>query len=458
MQSLPSFPRRTFIKAATAAIATSQFPILGANDRVSVGVVGLGGRGTDHLHYYSTLDGECRIAAVCDVNQAARERAVALVRKLKNYAPTEFTDMRKLFESKEIDAVSLPLPNHWHALATIWACQAGKDVYVEKPASHNLFESRQMVAAARKYKRMVQVGSQSRSITHKIHAMQLLREGIIGQIYHARGLCFRRRFSIGHTPDEPVPAGIDWDLFLGPAQLKPYSHNKYAYNWHWFWDTGNGDIGNQGVHEMDICLWGLPQSGWPVSVASTGGKFVWKDDQETPNTQQSSFNFGDTQMTFDVRNLPTAPEGLAPMRDRSFVGNIFYGEFGMMTVVPEGFQVYQSTLKNAKLELAGAPNSNRGEKFEKIMDEKAAEEDEEATIPHMKNFLEAVRSRDSTSLHAEIAIGARAASFCHLANLSYRTGKELRISQTSGKFINDEVADALYSRDYRAPFVVPDVV
>jgi predicted dehydrogenase len=244
--------RRQFVKTAAAALVGSQLQILGANDRINVGIVGLGGRGTDHIESYSTLESDSRIVAVCDVNQSARERAVALVRKLKGYSPKEYSDMRTLFESKEVDAVSLPLPNHWHALATIWACQAGKDVYVEKPACHNIFEGHQMVKAARKYNRMVQVGSQSRSIPHMVRAKQMLQEDAIGQVYHARGLCFRRRFSIGHTPDEPVPAGLDWDRFLGPAQWKPYSRNKFAYNWHWFWDTGNGDIGNQGVHQMDI--------------------------------------------------------------------------------------------------------------------------------------------------------------------------------------------------------------
>src|SRR5690349_12069093 len=283
--------RRKFIVSA-AAVATARFPILGANDRINVGQVGIGGRGTDHINYYSSLDADCRIVAICDVNQAARERAVALVNKLKSTTPKEFDDMRKVFESKEVDAVSITTPNHWHALAAIWACQAGKDVYVEKPACHNLFEGRQMVAAARKYNRMLQVGSQSRSIAHKRKAMELLRQGAIGQVYHARGLCYRRRFSIGHTPDEAVPAGLDWDRFLGPAQIKPYSKNKFAYNWHWFWDTGNGDIGNQGVHEMDICLWGLGRTGWPQLVSSTGGKYVWKDDQQTANTQQSAFDFG----------------------------------------------------------------------------------------------------------------------------------------------------------------------
>ena len=266
---------------------------------------------------------------------------MALVRKLKGYDAKEYSDMRALFDSKDVDAVSLPLPNHWHALATIWACQAGKDVYVEKPACHNIFEGRQMVSAARKYNRMVQVGSQSRSDANVMRAIEVLQEGAIGQIYHARGLCFRRRFSIGHTPDMRVPPGLDWDRFLGPAQWKPYSKNKFAYNWHWFWDTGNGDIGNQGVHQMDICAWGLGRTGWPLSVSSSGGKFVWKDDQETPNTQQSALDFGDAQITFDVRNLPTPPEGLGGLHGPNFVGNIFFGDAGFMVRGPRGFPGHQ---------------------------------------------------------------------------------------------------------------------
>ncbi|HYI97341.1 MAG TPA: Gfo/Idh/MocA family oxidoreductase, partial [Bryobacteraceae bacterium] len=179
--------RRQFLKGAAAAIATAQHPILGANDRINLGIIGLGGRGNDHIKFYSTLDTDSRIAGLCDVNQAARERAIALVKKTKGYDSKEFSDMRAMFDSKEIDAVSITTPNHWHALAAIWACQAGKDVYVEKPASHNLYESRQLVKAARKYNRMVQVGSQSRSMPKKMKAIQLIREGAIGQVYHVRG-------------------------------------------------------------------------------------------------------------------------------------------------------------------------------------------------------------------------------------------------------------------------------
>jgi predicted dehydrogenase len=443
------------MQAASAAIATAQFPILGANDRINVGQVGCGGRGTDHINFYSSLDSDCRVAAICDVNQAARERATALVKKLKGTTPKEFDDMRRMFESKDVDAVSITTPNHWHALATIWACQAGKDVYVEKPACHNMYEAVQMVAAARKYNRMVQVGSQSRSIAHKMKAIDLLHKGVIGQIYHARGLCYRRRFSIGHSPNEPVPAGLDWEQFLGPAQMRPYSKNRFAYNWHWFWDTGNGDIGNQGVHEMDVCLWGLGRGGWPVSVSSTGGKFIWQDDQETPNTQQTTFDFVDAQMTFDVRNLPTIPEGTGPVKP-SYTGNIFFGDGGFMVLEPNGFQVYKSVVGNTiSGDAARGAGAGRAEKYEKIMDEKSVEQAQWSTQPHMQNFFEGIRARDHKKLHAEIAIGARSAAFCHLANISYRVGRTVRVDQSTGHFLNDDQANGLYTRNYRAPYVVP---
>ena len=455
---MSSTARRTFVKTAAAAVATARFPILGANDRINVGQVGLGGRGTDHINYYSSLDSECRIVAICDVNQAARERAAALVKKLKGTTPKDYDDMRSMFESKDIDAVSITTPNHWHALATIWACQAGKDVYVEKPACHNLYEARQMVAAARKYKRMVQVGSQSRSIAHKMKAMDLLRQGAIGQVYHARGLCYRRRFSIGPTPDEPVPAGLQWDLFLGPAQRKPYSKTKCAYNWHWFWDTGNGDIGNQGVHEMDVCLWGLGRGGWPVSVSSQGGKFIGQDDQQTPNTQQTTFNFGDAEMTFDVRNLPTIVEGTGPVKP-GYTGNIFFGDGGFMVVEPDGFQLYKSAVGNTiSGESARGAGAGRAEKYEKVMDEKSTDKQAWTTQPHMQNLFQAMRARDYKLLHADVAVGARAAAFCHLANISYRVGRTVRVDPSSGHFLGDDQANALFTRNYREPYVIPPSV
>jgi predicted dehydrogenase len=446
--------RRQFAKATAAAIATSRFPILGANDRVNLGIVGLGGRGNDHMNFYGSLDADCRMAAVCDVNQAAREKAAAKILKERGYSPKEYSDMREMFDSKDVDAVSLPLPNHWHALATIWACQAGKDVYVEKPASHNIYEGRKMVEAARKYKRMVQVGSQSRTIPHKGQAIQLIQGGEIGKLYLVRGICYRRRFSIGHTPDEPAPPGVDWDKFLGPAQLKPYSKNKFAYNWHWFWDTGNGDIGNQGVHEMDIGVWGLGRTDWPATVMATGGKYVWQDDQETPNTQQASFNFGDMEMTFEVRNLPTPTEALSPLRP-NYVGNIFCGDKGFIVVDHGGFQVYKSAGAMISGEAARGAGAGGQEKYEIGVSSKGSGED---TAPHMKNFLDAVRSRNYESLHAEIAIGARSAAFCHLANIAYRTGRMLKLDPKTGQAIGDNEANAMMTRVYRAPYVVPEKV
>jgi predicted dehydrogenase len=291
-----------------------------------------------------------------------------------------------------------------------------------------------MVETARKTNRMVQVGSQSRSTPHKIRAMQLLKEGVIGPVYMAKGLCFKRRKSIGKTPPEPVPAGLDWDRFLGPAPMRPYTKNRFAYNWHWFWDTGNGDIGNQGVHEMDICRWGLGEAAMPKSAVSNGGKYVYDDDQETPNTQLSTLDYGDKEIVFEVRGLLTGPEGGLPVKGGNTVGNLFLGGDGWMWVDGGGFQVY------------------KGEANEKVMDEKGA--DREGTVLHMKNFLEACRSRNHKQLTAEIEIGAMSATLCHLANVSQRIGRKLFWDAAKRKFVNDPEADKLLTRDYRKPYVV----
>ena len=446
--------RRQFTQAVSAAIATSQFPILGANDRVNLGIVGLGSRGNDHMNYYGELGDSVKMVAICDAQQAARERASAKIEKAHGYKPTEYSDMRKLFESKDVDAVSMPLPNHWHALATIWACQAGKDVYIEKPASHNIYEGQKMVEAARKYKRMVQVGSQSRTIPHKVKAVQLVRDGAIGKLYQVKGICYRRRFSIGHYENEAVPAGVNWDQFLGPAPMRPFNKNRFVYNWHWMWDTGNGDVGNQGVHEMDTGLAGIARPDWPTSVVSTGGKFVWQDDQETPNTLFTSFNFGDMQYNFEVRNLPTPTEALAPLKP-NYVGNIFMGEKGFIVVDHEGYQMYHSSGAMISGEAARGAAAGGQEKYIKDDSEKPSGE---LTTPHMKNFIDAVKSRDLKSLHAEVEIGVRSAAFCHLANIAYRANRMLKLDPKTGAAIGDEEVSAMYTRDYREPYVVPDKV
>lgn len=430
--------RRTFLKAGAAAIATQARPILGANDRVNVGVAGLGGRGNNHMDFYLKVP-DARIVALCDVNQAALERGQAKVKRATEADPKGYSDFHKLLDDKEVDAVSLATPNHWHALGAIWAMQAGKDVYCEKPASHNIFEGNQMVAAARKYGRMCQIGSQSRSMAHKIRAVQLLNEGVIGKLYMAKGLCYKRRKSIGHKPDEPTPAGLNWDLFLGPAPLRAYNELRFRYNWHWFWDTGNGDIGNQGVHEMDLMMWGLGKKTLPKTVLSTGGKLVYEDDQETPNTQFTAYDWGDGVIAqFEVRGLLTGTEGGMVKRGGNQVANLYYGSDGWMALDGNGFQVY------------------KGEKDEKVMDEVRANNDD--TIPHVQNFINAVKSRKHQDLNAEIEIGARAAAICHFANISYRVGRKLTWDDKSQKFLNDNDANKLVSRDYRKPYVVPEKV
>lgn len=428
--------RRTLL----AASVLSSTRVRGANERVNVTLVGMGGRGQDHAKFYSEV-AAANIYGICDVNQAARERGVALVEKLTGRKPKEFSDMRQVFDDKSVDAVSMATPNHWHALGTIWACQAGKDVYCEKPASHNIFEGRQMIAAARKYGRMVQVGSQSRSIAHKIEAIRLLREGVIGKVYLAKGLCYKRRKSIGRKPDLPTPPpGVDWDKFLGPAPMRPFNELRFAYNWHWFWDTGNGDIGNQGVHEMDIARWGLGKTELPRSVYSFGGKFLYEDDQETPNTQTAIFDYGDVQVEFEVRGLLTPEEGKLPFRGGNTIGNIFFGSEGVMAVDLMGFQVY------------------KGEKHEKVMDVGFKESRAWDTAPHMANFIEAVKSRKVSGLHGDIEIGAGSAALCHMANISYRLGRKLAFDPQVMRFTGDAEANRMLTRDYRKPYVVPEKV
>ena len=423
---------------ATFAIHSTKSRILGANDRINVAVVGAGGRGTNHLQQYVKLP-DAIVAAVVDVNQAAQEKAVALVKRATEHEPKVYSDMREAFQDKGIDAVSVATPNHWHVLSTIWAIQAGKDVYCEKPASYNIFEGKQVVAAARKHQRMVQIGQQSRSTPHTMEAMKRLQDGVIGKLYAAKGLCYKRRKSIGHKADEPTPPGLNWDLFLGPAPLRPYNELRFRYNWHWFWDTGNGDIGNQGVHEMDIALWGMDVKDFPNSVVSTGGKLLYTDDQETPNTQHAAFDLGSgRQMEFEVRGLLTTPEGGLKARGGNVVGDLFFGEDGVMALDGDGYQVY------------------KGESRELIHDVKATRGGPDTTGLHMTNFLGAVRSRKHEDLHCDVATGALSAAFCHLANASYRTGRKLTVDAKMQTFGADAAANRLLTRQhYRAPYVIP---
>jgi predicted dehydrogenase len=425
--------RRMFLAGAGVALHA-----LGANEKVNVAVEGLGGRGR-HLVARWLQNPNANVVALCDVDTAQTERVAQMVEKATGRKPKLYHDPRKLHEDKEVDAVCTATPNHWHALSAIWAMQAGKDVYGEKPASYNMFESRQLVATARKHKRICQTGMQSRSSTHVRRAVELLRGGALGRLYMAKGLCFKRRVSIGRTPQAPVPPGLDWDIFLGPAPMRPYTKNRHTYNWHWFWDTGNGDIGNQGIHEMDIARWGMGV-GLPTSVVSTGGKYIYDDDQETPNTQYATLDYGDKQIVFEVRGLITHGEADMRPAGRNYVGNLFYGEKGFMRVDDQGFAIFL------------------GEKHEPG-EAMAPDRRENSVDLHIANFVEAVKSRRQTDLRGEVAEGAISADLFHMANVSYRLRRKLAFDPAKGVFVGDAEANAMRTRPkYRAPYVVPEKV
>ena len=435
--------RRKFLTATgstVAAMTAAQYSrVLGANDRLNTAVVGVNGRGKSHIRTVAGNPG-MHVAAVVDIDQSVAEKAVAYTKQYQQEAPKEYRDLRDMLADKEIDVVTIATTNHWHALSTIWAVQAGKDVYCEKPASHNIWEGRKMVEAARKYKRMVQVGQQSRSTPYKIEAIQRLREGVIGEVYMAKGLCFKRRKSIGATTVSAVPPGVDYDIWLGPAQPYEFKQNRFHYNWHWHWAFGNGDIGNQGVHEMDVARWGLGIDHLPEHAFSAGGHFVYDDDQETPNTQHATFDFGGRMLQFEVRGLITGGE--CRLLEDSGGGNhtigvLFFGSDGFLTISNRGYQTYLGEKR--------APGPSRSA-------------DGDTTALHFENFRKAVLSRRVSDLNCDVLEGHLSAALCHLANISFRTGDKLLFDPETESFVGNFGANTLLKRDYRAPWIVPEQV
>jgi predicted dehydrogenase len=419
--------------------------VFGANDRVRVAVCGLHGRGKEHVAGFSPLP-NVEIAAFCDVDENVLKQQLAAREKQGQSRPQTFTDIRKLLEDKSIDAISIATPNHWHSLMAIWACQAGKDVYVEKPCSHNFWEGRQLVRAAQKYNRMVQHGTQIRSSPAVREGMRKLHEGLIGDVYLARGLCFKWRDTIGRKPVEPVPASIHYDLWTGPAPLKPFTQNRFHYNWHWIWDTGNGDFGNQGVHQVDVARWGLGLK-FPNRISAVGGHFMFEDDQETPNTLNCAFQFDlpdgkRKMMEFEVRHWMTNDEagiGQGPSSDGNTVGNVFYGSKGFLATGDEDGSSYKTWLGRNR---QPGPQAH-------------AEGD------HFGNFIDCVRSRNKSNLNAPIEEGHISCGVVHLANASYRLGRAIRFDAETEQAIGDDDANRLLrdaDRGYRSPFVVPEEV
>ena len=428
--------RRSFLLSSAVALGARSTVIASPNDTVRVACVGIGGRGKDHISGYSNLP-NVEIAAICDIDDSHIAKGLSQLETLGKNKPATYKDIRKLLEDKTIDAVSLATPNHHHTLQTVWSCQAGKDVYVEKPCSHNIFEARQIVAAARKYDRMVQQGSQIRSSKAVQEAVQSMRDGLIGDVYMGRALCFKWRDTIGRTPVSEVPEGVDYDLWTGPAPKRAFTRNRFHYNWHWFWDTGNGDLGNQGIHEMDVARWGLGVK-FPAKVSAIGGHFMFDDDQETPNTLNCAFEFNESgkkkMLEFEVRHWMSNGEATVHEKGNNAIGNLFYGSKGYLAV--DSYSSYKTWL--GKEQQKGPEKSEGGD--------------------HYLNFIEAVRSRKRESLNAEVEEGAASTVLVHLANISYRVGRTINFDSKTMTILGDAEATKLTTREYRKPFVVPEKV
>ena len=432
---MKTFTRRDILKATVpSSLAMMAIPTIipstafGANDRMRVAVIGINGRGKDHISGFMKQD-NVEVATLCDVdNVVLQSGAKAFEEKYSKKVQTE-QDLRKVYEDKTIDAVSIATPNHWHALAAIWACQAGKDVYVEKPACHNLFEGRKLIEAATKYNRIVQHGVQLRSSVAMQEAIKHLRDGLIGKVYMARGTVYKWRPDIGNLGKSPVPEGLNWDLWQGPAQVRDFSKNYVHYNWHWFWDYGNGDVGNQGIHETDLCMWGL-NVGLPETITSAGGKYLWNDCKETPEVLSTTYNYPKEGKVIQMEVRPW----MTNKEDGVEVGNIFYGDKGYMVI--NGYSDYKTYLGKSR---EPGPARNAGG-------------------DHYKNFVEAVRAKDKSMLNGPVETAHLAASIAHLGNISYRLGRTLHFDPTKETFIGDKEANAMLTRKYRAPYVVPDKV
>ncbi|HKJ68431.1 MAG TPA: Gfo/Idh/MocA family oxidoreductase, partial [bacterium] len=432
---------------------------------INVAVMGIRNRGSRHIEGFAEVP-NVRVTTLVDIDENLFANRVRFTEELHGAAPATAHDLRRVCEDPAIDAIAMATPNHWHALATVWACQAGKHVYVEKPVSHNLWEGRKMVEAARKYDRIVQVGTQSRSSQNVRDAIEFLHQGGLGEIYLARGLCIKARPTIGHFPDGPSDRGptedqlfgyfpemvmypvdeaylknVHYDLWLGPAPQRPFNRNRFHYNWHWQWDYGNGDIGNTGPHEFDIARWGLEKDEHPIKIRSMGGYYVFDSDQETPNTQSALYEYSDGKvLEFEVRGHFSNSESDVN------IGNIFYGSEGWMALDGGEWQTYFGR------------NNEPGPGSESGSPHPADPAPGSVQGGHFGNFIQAIRAHDRSLLTADIEVGHRSTALAHLANVSYRVGRDVMFDGLAERFVDDTQADALLNREYREPFVVPERV
>jgi predicted dehydrogenase len=492
--------RRRFVQTAVAA--SSVFPlftiagtkasgqVIGANDTVRMGVAGVGGRGGNHLSEWTSAE-KVQVTHVIDPDDGKTAAAYRNVESRSKNKPKMFRDIRQALEDKDLDAVSIATCNHWHSLITIWACQAGKDVYVEKPISHNVFEGRKCVEAAKKYGRVVQHGTQSRSSRSFAKAVAAVHSGKYGQLLVSRGSASKPgkgRSSIGFKPHTTPPQNFDFDLWLGPAPMQPYHANLHPYNWHWFWDTGNGEIGNQGVHQMDIARWGIKNGNLPTAVYSIGGRFLadGPDQAQTPNMQLAVMEFGDAILLFEVRGLtgdrryPDFPQDVS----NSWITT--EGSIKQGSGRGGGYMFYPKD--------GGAPQAL------------VVEEPKITVADAFPAFINAVRTRKPEDNNCDAEVAHYSAACCHLANASYRLGggepknyekaraavgdnqevvkalelihanckaygipideatwtigPKLTFDPKSEKFTGEmaAAANALITREYRKPYVVPEQV
>jgi predicted dehydrogenase len=425
---MPAIHRRRFLQtsgaAAGAALLAHTVAGTGAkpNERIRLAVMGLHGRGRDLMRGFARCP-DAEIVTLIDPDDTVIPRAVKDLSGVQKAEPKVEKDVRKVLDDPTITAIAIAAPDHWHALATVWACQAGKHVYCEKPASHNLIEGRRMVEAARKYDRVVQIGTQRRSMPHFQSAAELLHAGKLGKVPMAKTWIGGARPSIGHKPDGPVPVGVDYNLWTGPAPLRPFNPNRFHYEWHWNWDYGTGELGNNGIHGLDVLRWLLTLDA-PTRITSGGGKLFYDDDRQTPDTQIAAFDFPGTTLVWEHRIW--APRS----HDGESFGLTFYGEKGTMVFDRKGWHVVDGV--------------------------EASDKAQETDRAHFQNFLDCVRSGHRPN--ADVEEGHKSTRLCHLGNIAYRTGRTLHFDGVTETIKDDPEANKLLGRSYSAPFVMPEKV
>lgn len=410
--------RRTFLASAAVAAAFANPARPMETTRIRLGVVGTGGRGTEHARAFASVS-DVTVATVCDVDESRATKAAAAVGKIKGVSadPKTVTDFRKILDDKEIDGITIATCNHWHAVMGILACQAGKHVYVEKPCSHNPREGELLVEAARKHKRQVQMGNQRRSYGHYIEAIKSLHDGVIGRLTLAKSWYFANRPSIGKGKLTDPPKGLNYELWEGPAPHRPFKDNYLHYSWHWFWHWGNGELGNNGVHSIDICRWGLGVD-YPIRVSSSGGRYRYEDDQETPDTHTACYEFeGKKMITWEGLSCNNNP--LGPGFDI-----VFQGEKGSLVLRDGGYSIHDEKGK----EIKKFPSAQVGQDH------------------HFANWLAAIRT--GSKLNSEIGEGHKSTLLCHLGNIAQRTGRALKCDGKNGHILDDKDAMVLWTREY----------